>query len=190
MILNSTIERLEQNPEHLHRNWSLPKESARFLYLLCRIGNFRNMLEVGTSIGYSTLHLALAASQQEGHVVTLDASFERQAEALRNLEEASLQSRVRLIEGEAIPSLKRLQDEAQSFDFMFIDAQKSEYIDYLDFAEQLLAEGGVLLADNTQSHRAQMMNFVQRIEISALWESCDMNTPNGFILARKKAVSA
>src|SRR5690606_7634790 len=73
-MLHPTIEKLEQNPDFLKAHWCLPREDARFLYLLARIGRFRQLLEVGTSIGYSTLHLALAVSQGQGRVTSIDAS--------------------------------------------------------------------------------------------------------------------
>jgi predicted O-methyltransferase YrrM len=186
MSLNPVITRLEADEARLKAHWSLPPEDARFLYLLARIGRFRRMLEVGTSIGYSTLHLALAASHQQGRVISIDASPERQREAAGHLQEAGLGSYVTLLPGDALAVLAGLaQGESPAYDFMFLDARKSEYEAYLDYAEKFLAPGGVLLADNTRSHRQQMAHFILRIAASPLWEVSDMDTPNGFILARR-----
>ncbi|MCE3234363.1 MAG: putative O-methyltransferase [Vampirovibrio sp.] len=184
--MNTVIERLESDPDYLKSHWSLPREDARFLYLLARIGGFRRMLEVGTSVGYSTLHLAQAASAQNAHVTTIDASAERQAQALSHLREAGLDGWVNLLHGDALTVLKSLQAESQTFDLMFIDARKSEYLAYMEMAEQLLGPGGVLLADNTRSHRKQMANFIEAINASPGWETSDLETPNGFVLARKR----
>jgi predicted O-methyltransferase YrrM len=186
MSLNPVIDRLSQTPETLKANWTLPPEDAKFLYLLARIGGFKQMLELGTSIGFSTLHLALAASQQNGHVTTIDASLERQNEAQQNLKAAGLDSQVTFKLGEALKVLEELFQQGQKFDFMFLDAQKAEYIDYFRYAEKLMSSGGVLIADNTQSHRDGMQDFIQAISQSEAWESSDMPTPNGFILARRK----
>ncbi|HEY9686129.1 MAG TPA: class I SAM-dependent methyltransferase [Coleofasciculaceae cyanobacterium] len=186
MTLSPVIERLEQNPAYLRENWSLPPDAARFLYLLARIGRFRNVLEVGTSVGYSTLHLAMAASRNEGRVTSIDASPERQAQAATHLQEAGLSDCVTLLEGDALETLARLQADRQVFDLMFLDARKSEYIDYLRCAETLLAPGGVLLADNTRSHREDMLDFIAAVTDTPDWITSDLDTSNGFILARKR----
>jgi predicted O-methyltransferase YrrM len=183
--LNPVIERLEADEARLKAHWSLPREDARLLYLLARLGGFRQMLEIGTSIGYSTLHLALAASRQHGHVTTVDASAERQAQAAQHLLEAGLASEVTLLPGDALTVLAKLLQDAHRFDLMFLDARKSEYLAYLDFAEKLMLPGGLLVADNTRSHRAQMADFIARITASPLWETSDLETPNGFVLARR-----
>lgn len=186
MTLNPVIDRLAQAPELLKANWTLPPEDAKFLYLLARIGQFTRMLELGTSIGFSTLHLAQAASQQKGHVTTIDASEERQAEARQNLEVAGLASFVTFKLGDALTVLEEQLQQGRRFDLIFLDARKAEYIDYFRYAEKLLEPGGVLIADNTQSHRGEMADFIEAINRAEDWEGCDMSTPNGFILARKK----
>jgi predicted O-methyltransferase YrrM len=185
MILHPVLARLEAEPDYLKAHWSLPPEDARFLYLLARIGRFSRVLEVGTSIGYSTLHLALAASFHNGHVTTIDASAERQAQALRYLEETDLVSQVTLLHGDALATLNALNHAGYNYDFIFLDARKSEYKDYLLLSERLLISGGVLVADNTRSHRRQVEAFIEHITYSPLWEISDLETPNGMVLARK-----
>lgn len=183
--LHPVLASLEADPERLHAHWSLPREDARFLYLLARIGGFRRMLEVGTSIGYSTLHLALAASRQDGRVTSIDASAERQEQARQHLQKADLAAYVTLLHGDALTVLTDLAQAGEQFDFMFVDARKSEYVQYLTLAQQLLGPDGVLLADNTRSHRRQMQDFIDAITQSSAWETSDMETPNGFLLARR-----
>jgi predicted O-methyltransferase YrrM len=185
MSLHPVLARLENEPEYLKAHWSLPREDARFLYLLARIGGFQHMLEVGTSVGYSTLHLALAGASVGAHITTIDASSERQVQAVKHLEEAGLASMVTLLTGDALTVLKDLVQAEHRFDFIFLDARKSEYRDYLTQAEVLLIPGGVLLADNTRSHRKQMQDFIDTITQSPVWETSDLETPNGFLLAKK-----
>jgi predicted O-methyltransferase YrrM len=187
---NPVIARLEADEARLKAHWSLPREDARLLYLLARLGGFQRMLEVGTSIGYSTLHLALAASRQYGRVTTIDASADRQSQAADHLKEAGLAQFTTFITGDALTVLAELEHAGQPFDLIFLDARKSEYISYLDFAEKVLSPGGLLVADNTRSHRPQMADFIERITRSPLWETCDMETPNGFVLARRLEIDA
>jgi predicted O-methyltransferase YrrM len=184
MPMNPVITELEQNPDNLQSHWCLPREEARFLYLLTVIGRFRDVLEVGTSIGYSTLHLAQAVAENDGQVVTIDASAERQAEAHQHLQAAGLANRVSLLQGDALTRLAELTATEQRFDLMFVDARKSEYIQYLALAETLLRPGGVLVADNTRSHRSKMLDFVEAIHQSPVWEVSDLETPSGIIMAR------
>jgi predicted O-methyltransferase YrrM len=186
MTLNPVIDRLTQDPEQLKANWTLPPEDARFLYLLARIGKFTRMLEIGTSIGFSTLHLAFAASQQQGHVVTIDADEKRQNQAKQHIAEAGLSEVVSFRLGSALSVLEDLANQGKTFDLMFLDARKSEYIEYFQYAQKLLQPNGLLIADNTRSHREDMTDFIQAVASAEDWESCDMQTPNGFVLARKK----
>ena len=96
MQVETVIDRLLENPRYLNENWALSRESARFLHLIARIGCHRNLLEVGTSIGFSTLHLAWAAAENDGQVTSIEASPERQAQARDHLKEAGLASVVSL----------------------------------------------------------------------------------------------
>lgn len=186
MSLNPVIARLEQDPAYLEGHWSLSPEAARFLYLLARIGNCWRMLEVGTSIGYSTLHLALAASESGGQVTSIDASSERQTQAAAHLEEAGLAGASTLLTGDALATLEKLQGEGAHFDLMFLDARKSQYLEYFRFAETLLVPGGILLADNTRSHRKQMLDFIEAVTSASGWVTSELDTPSGLILARKR----
>lgn len=189
MSVNPIIERLEQDPERLKSHWCLPREEARFLSLIVRIGRYRQILEIGTSIGYSTLHLAQAAVNTGGHITTIDASAERQAEALENLRAAGLANCVTLREGDALTTLHELQESGRTFDLMFIDARKSEYLSYLELAETLLIPGGLLIADNTRSHRHKMQDFIERVHATPTWDVSDLETPSGLVLAQKRPAS-
>lgn len=181
-MLNPVIARLEADPALLQAHWCLPLEEARFLYLLACMGRFRNMLEVGTSIGYSTLHLAQAALENDGFVTAIDASAQRLQMAGSHLAEAGLAERVTLRHGDALTVLQA--EQAGHFDFIFLDARKSEYRQYWREAERLLMPGGVLVADNTVSHRERMTDFLQDIRQSAYWRVSELPTPNGLLLGR------
>jgi caffeoyl-CoA O-methyltransferase len=185
--VEAVIARLEADPEHLRRNLALPREAARLLYLITRIGGYRNLLEIGTAIGYSTLHLAWAAAENHGHVVSIDAIPELLAQTSQHLEEAGLTRVVSLRRGDALSVLQELANERLQFDLMFLDANKKDYLNYFRFADVLVSPGGVLIADNTHSHRRKMMDFIEALQTAPGWQSCDIDTPNGFILARREA---
>jgi predicted O-methyltransferase YrrM len=185
--INTVVQPIEAQEERLRAHWCLPREEARLLYLLAVVGRYRRLLEVGTSIGYSTLHLAQAAHINDGTLHTIDASGERQAEAALNLQKAQLAERVTFHPGDALTVINRLHAEGHTFDLMFIDARKSEYTQYLQWANRLLATGGLLIADNTRSHRHKMQDFIAAVHADPAWEVSDLETPSGLVVARKTA---
>ena len=185
MRVETVIARLTEHRRYLNENWSLSPESAKLLHLVARIGRCHDILEVGTSIGFSTLHLAWAAAEHGGHVTSIEASPERQAQARRHIDEAGLSATVSLRLGSAIPVLDTLVADKLQFDMVFLDARKKEYADYFRFAQMLVRPGGILVADNTRSHRDKMTDFIAAVQSHPDWRSCDIETPNGFVLAHR-----
>jgi predicted O-methyltransferase YrrM len=120
----------------------VPWETGRFLAALCRALD-PQVLEVGTAIGYSTLHMAEQLSA--GHVVTLERDSGRAAQARAYLDRAGVADRVELIEGDALETIPGLSGP---FGLLFVDASKGEYPRYIELAEPLLAERCVLVVDN------------------------------------------
>jgi predicted O-methyltransferase YrrM len=117
-------------------------ETGRFLAVLCRLLD-PVVLEVGTAIGYSTLHMASQLST--GRVVTLERDADRAAQARAYLERAGVADRVELIEGDALETIRGLSGP---FGLLFVDASKGEYERYIELAEPLLAERCTLVIDN------------------------------------------
>jgi predicted O-methyltransferase YrrM len=101
------------------------------------------VLEVGTAIGYSTLHMAQALDA--GSIVTLERDPERIALATDYLERAGVAARVTIVEGDARETIPTLDGP---FQMLFLDASKGEYQDYLELAEPLLADRCLLVVDN------------------------------------------
>ncbi|MDQ4071662.1 MAG: O-methyltransferase, partial [Actinomycetota bacterium] len=108
-------------------------ETGRLLAVLCRVLDPR-VLEVGTAIGYSTLHMAEQLSQ--GRITTLERDPERAAQARDFLERGGVVDRVELVEGDALQTLAGLKGP---FDLLFVDAQKVDYRDYIELALPLLS---------------------------------------------------
>ena len=119
-------------------NW----ETGRLLATLCRVLD-PVVLEVGTAIGYSTLHMA--EQLERGRVVTLEVDPERARQARDFLGRAGVGDRVELVEGDALETIPTLQGP---FDLLFLDAAKDEYPRYLELAEPKLSEPALLAVDN------------------------------------------
>jgi predicted O-methyltransferase YrrM len=99
--------------------------------------------EVGTAIGYSTLHMAELL--QRGRVVTLERDPQRAAQARSYLERGGVADRVEIVEGDALETLPGLDGP---FDVLFVDASKGEYARYIELAEPKLSERALMVVDN------------------------------------------
>ncbi|SDH76268.1 O-methyltransferase [Desulfosporosinus hippei] len=118
---------------------------GNFLNLLIHMSKSQAVLEVGTAIGYSTIWLARAAKETGGHVTTIDMNKDRLFRAQEYIKRAELSNHVTTLEGDARKVLKSLDS---IFDFIFIDAAKGEYLEYLNLICPLIAPGGLLVVDN------------------------------------------
>lgn len=135
-------------PEH---NMQIAPEQGQFMAMLVRLMGARRCLEIGTFTGYSSLALALALPE-ESLLLTCDTSDKYTAVARRYWEEAGVAERVDLRLGAALETLDELlhrDDQRQTYDFVFIDADKTNYDKYYEACLLLVRDGGVILFDNT-----------------------------------------
>jgi predicted O-methyltransferase YrrM len=121
---------------------------GKFLEFLVRISGSRRVLEIGTLGGYSTIWLARALPEG-GRVVTLELDPHHAEVARANLHNAGVLDRVDLIVGPALDTLQTLENTTSApFDFIFIDADKESYPQYLQWALRLSRVGTFIVADN------------------------------------------
>ena len=118
-------------------------ETGRFLATLVRATDPALVLEVGTAIGYSTLHMAQELGR--GKIVTIERDPDRVKQASDYLAKAGVADRVEIVEGDA---MQAIEDLPGPFDIIFLDATKTEYPRYLELAEPKAAERAVLVVDN------------------------------------------
>ena len=121
------------------------RDGGLTLGALARAAGARRVIECGTAIGVSTLHLARAVGEG-GHVVSFDVDPDRQATARGYLERAGVADRVDL---RLQPALDGLKDLDGVYDLAFLDAIKTEYAAYTDLVLPLLRPGGLLIIDNS-----------------------------------------
>jgi predicted O-methyltransferase YrrM len=121
---------------------------GKFLMLLAKSINARNILEIGTLGGYSTIWLARALPKG-GRVVTLEAEPRHAEVARANFERAGLADVINLRLGKALDTLPRLAGEKPApFDFVFIDADKKNIPDYFTWSLKLARPGSMIIVDN------------------------------------------
>ena len=121
---------------------------GKLLELLARLQRARSILEVGTLGGYSTIWLARGLVA-DGRLVTLEAEERYAAVARANLHRAGVAGVVDVRVGPALETLPHLEAEGVApFDLIFIDADKAEYPEYLEWALRLSRPGTLIVADN------------------------------------------
>jgi predicted O-methyltransferase YrrM len=121
---------------------------GKFLHLLAKIHGARRILEIGTLGGYSAIWMARALPP-DGTLLSLELNPDYAQVARANLARAGVSSVASVVVGAAAESLQGLIDQkAEPFDMVFIDADKQSYPDYLRLSLELLRPGGIILADN------------------------------------------
>lgn len=159
----------------------------------------QKVVEVGTLYGYSTLWIARALPP-EGQVVSLESSQDNYHKAKALLQGTEVWPRIDLHLGDAAKTLKDLNSQAP-FDAIFIDANKSSYAQYLDWAEEYIRPGGLIFGDNTflfghvitrqpggsinQKQIDVMQSFNQRLANPTKYRSVLIPTPQGLTVAQK-----
>ena len=140
----------EETSELTQRAMQISPEQGQFMALLARLAGARRCLEVGVFTGYSSLVTALALPD-DGSIVACDVSEEWTAVARRYWREAGVAHKIELRLAPATETLDDLlaQGRAGTFDFAFIDADKTNYLAYYERTLALLRTGGLALVDNT-----------------------------------------
>ena len=120
-------------------------EDGRLLYLLARAGKARRLVEFGASFGISTLYLAAAAADNDGHLFTTEVQPDKCAAVRDHLARAGLSERATVIEGDARETLKTIDGP---IDFVLLDGWKGMYLPVFELLRAKLAPGAIIAADN------------------------------------------
>lgn len=145
---------------HLKRVRQIPPETGKFLALMVSMAPDGNIIEIGTSAGYSTLWLSLAAATKSQKVITFELLEEKIKLAKETFRLAGVEDIVELIEGDA----RELFANIENISFCFLDAEKDDYNSYYDIIIPKLVAGGILIADNVISHQEALEPFVEKAQ--------------------------
>jgi predicted O-methyltransferase YrrM len=127
---------------------SVTPSQAKLLHMLARLVNAKNILEIGTLGGYSTIWLARALPP-DGRLITLEFDPKHAEVASGNIADAGLADIVEVREGKALELLPELAAEGlEAFDFIFIDADKCNNPQYFEWALRLSRKGSLIIVDN------------------------------------------
>lgn len=142
---------------------------GNLLYLLAKLQGGRNIIELGTATGYSSIYLGAACKFHHARLTTFEIDPDMAARATRNIERSGLAP---WVDVQCQDALKGLGAVAAPVDMIFMDIEKEDYVDALPLCEDKLRPNGLLVADNTGFKDAHTFN--QAIFENDHWESVNL----------------
>jgi predicted O-methyltransferase YrrM len=143
------------------RYWSTPRKDAEYLSLMVKATRAVQVLEVGTSQGYSAIWMALGLEETGGRLTTIEVDPGRHDVARKNVADAGLAGRITLVRGDAHREIPRLKGP---FDFVFLDADKDGQVDYFQkLYPARLAPGAILAVHNAISEAGDLKEYTEMV---------------------------
>ncbi len=159
--LDTRVSRFLGGARNTWSDWNVPYEDGKVLYDFVLGRGFRNILEIGTSTGHSTIWLAWAAAKTGGKVTTIEIDKGRYEEALSNFRKAGLTAYIDARLGDAHDLVRLLRGP---WDFVFCDADKEWYLQYFPDIRPKIEEGGCFAAHNVlRSGGADVRRFLDHV---------------------------
>ena len=173
------------------------QDVARFIELLLKIIKPKNILEIGSAIGYSSLIMSKAS---DANILTIEKDEETFKVLKENLKKYDTDNKIKAINDDAINALKSM-DKEEKFDFCFIDANKSQYEEYLNLVYDLTRDNALILIDNilfrgyvakdedNKRYRTIIKNlkkFIEDIKSDKRFTASLLTVHDGLLLLRKE----
>jgi predicted O-methyltransferase YrrM len=158
-----SLDRLKelQDMDRKNRNlFAIPPETGKFLWILAHLTNAKQILEIGSGSGYSGTWLA-KGMRPDGLLTSIEMDPKKIFLAHESYKLAGIDERVTLMKGDAFEILPGLEE---SFDFIFLDSEKADYYDLLEYIIPLLKDNGLLVADNVISHAYELKLYLDTVE--------------------------
>lgn len=185
-IIKNKLNELEKTQKEF---WNIDHDCANFLNLIIKSHNYRNIVEVGTSNGYSGIWLALAAKKTGGKVITIEFHKCRYDVAVENFKLCELDGIIEARQGMAIDELIDLKKEDYNsqderfLDFAFVDANKAQYIKYFELIDTKIRKGGMIAFDNMLSHKEKVQDTLEKIQADPNYQIQMLNFEAGLLIA-------
>ncbi len=171
------LEKFREQSNNIRRLWNIDEKLAELLYMFVRIKKPMNILELGTSNGFSTFYLSVSGELTESCVYSIEFDEKRHLMAKENLKNCN---NIELIKGrieDVIPELH------MNFDMVFMDANKSCYIDYILSLENKLNKDALIIADNVSSHEETTGEYIDYIKKNPRYDEMILPYLSGFSIA-------
>ena len=178
-ITNNVLSELEKTQKEF---WNVPRKTGLLMNMFIKMMNVQNALEIGTSNGYSGIWLAKALKETGGHLTTIEYYEKRQSIAIKNFEICGVADVVTPLQGSACDVIKSF-DTSQTFDFVFIDANKREYVEYFNLIKPHLTRKCLIVADNIISHAEKVQTFIDAVDNDDEFQYSIYEVPGGILVA-------
>jgi predicted O-methyltransferase YrrM len=166
------------------RMLAITKETGVFFNILLKMMNAKNILEIGTSTGYSTIWFAEAIQENSGKIITIEKNPNKIVRAKKNFEQAKISEMIEIRNGMASDILKELANEGfhNHFDFVLIDSDKEKCISYFDLVLPMVRKRGIIATDNIiypEKYRTEMKRFLEHVNSNPKTISVTIPIGNG-----------
>lgn len=178
-VTSNVLSELEKTQKEF---WNVPRKTGVLMNMFIKMMDAKNALEIGTSNGYSGIWLAKALKQTGGKLTTIEYYDKRQSVAIENFKTCGVNDIVRPLQGSACEVLESL-DENEKFDFVFIDANKREYVKYFELVKPHLTPKALIVADNIISHAEKVQTFIDAIDADDEFQYEIIEVPGGILTA-------
>ncbi len=162
---------------------SIGPEKGKILAKVLRDKKPKQILEVGALYGYSAI--LMAKNAPDAIVTTVEMNPEHAKTTLNNVKRAGLENRIKVIEGDAMKILTKLRE---SYDLVFLDANKGQYLAYLKAVEKRLPKSALVVADNVGIFKDEMPDFLEYVRNKGPYKSRTVETMLEFSPTEKDAM--
>lgn len=175
--------RVDVLPEN--RMLAITKETGELLNMILRIGKAKNILEIGTSTGYSTLWCAEAIIENQGKIISIEQNSNKINRAQKNFQDANVSEYISIMEGVAMEILRKLKSQSENkehFDLVLIDADKENVIEYFEMILPMVSIGGVVVTDNMlypEKYKQHMKKYSDHIKNNSNVRTITSSIGNG-----------
>ena len=174
-------DRIDGSPR-MKRVRQIPPETGKFLALLAASAPQGDIIEIGTSAGYSTLWLALACRATKRKITTFEILEDKAEIAEETFRLAKVENEVEFIFGDALDYIVNYNKIA----FCFLDAEKEVYDACYEMVVPNMVSGGILVVDNIISHKSELDQFIKKVEADTRVDSVIVPIGKGEFLCRKR----
>jgi predicted O-methyltransferase YrrM len=164
--------------------WNIDPNAGQVLQALIHAQKPKEILEIGTSNGYSAILMGKIASQYGGKITTIEFFEERAQLATENIANEKLSETITILPGDAMEILPRLVAEKKKYQFIFLDANKEEYVLYFKNAMQMIEPRGIIVADNTISHAKKLTEFFTAVQEEPRAHVLELSIGTGLFVIR------
>lgn len=190
--MNSVLKFLQHLDKEKKKYAAVARQTGIFLYNFGLAVNVKNILEIGTGIGYSTIWLAMAVKKNNGNILSYENNTCNAIKAENNLKKCFLNDFVKIISRDAVKEIPNLNDE--KYDLIFIDGSNKKYYQFVDLCFEKLKTNGYIICDNvlelglaqkTLYQYKIMQKFIDQIKKDKRFECLFLDVGTGLCIIRK-----